>query len=123
MLLFQMFPVPLRRDPVQFVKTNMRKTSRRTYGVKNHFGPMGIVAGHQHSAHSWGTGQTVSRITRVSGGGTHRARQAVFGKFFWGNIVDETFFSHRQPGGNFFVVSKKDLTFSTRSNFSITLFI
>jgi len=40
---------------------------------------MGIVAGHQHSAHSWGTGRAVSRIPRVSGGGTHRAGQAAFG--------------------------------------------
>merc|ERR1712050_757357 len=42
-------------------------------------GPMGIVAGHQHSAHSWGTGRAVARIPRVSGGGTHRAGQAAFG--------------------------------------------
>merc|ERR550534_1417680 len=44
-----------------------------------HFGPTGIVAGHQHSAHSWGTGRAVSRIPRVSGGGTHRAGQGAFG--------------------------------------------
>jgi len=73
------FNVPLRRDLVQFVHTNMRKNARQAYGVKNHFGPMGIVAGHQHSAHSWGTGRAVSRIPRVSGGGTHRAGQAAFG--------------------------------------------
>merc|ERR1719357_88164 len=42
-------------------------------------GPRGIVAGHQHSAHSWGTGRAVSRIPRVSGGGTHRAGQGAFG--------------------------------------------
>lgn len=73
------FKCPLRRDLVQFVHTNMRKNSRQAYGVKNHFGPMGIVAGHQHSAHSWGTGRAVSRIPRVSGGGTHRAGQGAFG--------------------------------------------
>jgi len=73
------FTVPLRRDLVQFVHTNMRKNARQAYGVQNHFGPMGIVAGHQHSAHSWGTGRAVSRIPRVSGGGTHRAGQAAFG--------------------------------------------
>lgn len=73
------FSVPLRRDLVQFVHTNMRKNARQAYGVQNHFGPMGIVAGHQHSAHSWGTGRAVSRIPRVSGGGTHRAGQAAFG--------------------------------------------
>lgn len=71
--------VPLRRDLVQFVHTNMRKNSQQAYGVKNHFGPFGIVAGHQHSAHSWGTGRAVSRIPRVSGGGTHRAGQGAFG--------------------------------------------
>lgn len=70
---------PLRRDLVQFVHTNMRKNSRQAYGVQNHFGPMGIVAGHQHSARSWGTGRAVSRIPRVQGGGTHRAGQGAFG--------------------------------------------
>jgi large subunit ribosomal protein L4e len=57
----------------------MRKNKRQAYGVKCHFGPTGIVAGHQHSAHSWGTGRAVSRIPRVSGGGTHRAGQGAFG--------------------------------------------
>ena len=32
-----------------------------------------------HSAESWGTGRAVSRIPRVSGGGTHRSGQAAFG--------------------------------------------
>lgn len=36
-------------------------------------------AGHQHSAESWGTGRAVSRIPRVSGGGTNRSGQAAFG--------------------------------------------
>merc|ERR1712113_1053222 len=36
-------------------------------------------AGHQHSAESWGTGRAVSRIPRVSGGGTSRAGQGAFG--------------------------------------------
>jgi len=73
------FKVHIRQDLVQFVHTNMRKNSRQAYGVKCHFGPTGIVAGHQHSAHSWGTGRAVSRIPRVSGGGTHRAGQGAFG--------------------------------------------
>jgi len=73
------FSCPLRRDLIQFVHTNMRKNSRQAYGVQCNFGPMGIVAGHQHSAHSWGTGRAVSRIPRVSGGGTHRAGQGAFG--------------------------------------------
>jgi len=70
---------PIRPDIVQFVHTSMRKNRRQAYGVKVHNGPMGIVAGHQHSAHSWGTGRAVSRIPRVSGSGTHRAGQAAFG--------------------------------------------
>eukprot|EP01092_Planopodium_desertum_P004322 TRINITY_DN1885_c1_g1_i1.p2 TRINITY_DN1885_c1_g1~~TRINITY_DN1885_c1_g1_i1.p2 ORF type:complete len:340 (-),score=89.54 TRINITY_DN1885_c1_g1_i1:46-1065(-) len=49
--------------------------------AKNHRQPYAVsaVAGHQHSAESWGTGRAVSRIPRVSGGGTHRAGQAAFG--------------------------------------------
>merc|ERR1719321_131141 len=73
------FNCSLRYDLVQFVHMNMKKNSRQAYGVKVHFGPTGIVAGHQHSAHSWGTGRAVSRIPRVSGGGTHRAGQGAFG--------------------------------------------
>merc|ERR1712170_326687 len=57
----------------------MRKNQRQAYGVKCQFGPTGVVAGHQHSAHSWGTGRAVSRIPRVSGGGTSRAGQGAFG--------------------------------------------
>merc|ERR1712028_5136 len=37
------------------------------------------MAGHQTSAQSWGTWGAVSRIPRVSGGGTSRAGQAAFG--------------------------------------------
>merc|ERR1719497_228370 len=73
------FDTPVRPDLVNFVHTNMRKNQRQSYGVKSHHGPSGIVAGHQHSAHSWGTGRAVSRIPRVSGGGTHRAGQGAFG--------------------------------------------
>merc|ERR1719468_653279 len=36
-------------------------------------------AGHQTSAESWGTGRAVSRIPRVTGGGTSRAGQGAFG--------------------------------------------
>eukprot|EP01083_Nonionella_stella_P106282 306484_1 len=70
---------PIRPDILHFVHTNMAKNKRQAYSVKVHNGPTGIVAGHQHSAHSWGTGRAVSRIPRVSGGGTHRAGQAAFG--------------------------------------------
>jgi large subunit ribosomal protein L4e len=66
------FLAPIRPDIVQFVHTNMRKNARQAYGVSDN-------AGMQHSAHSWGTGRAVSRIPRVSGGGTSRAGQAAFG--------------------------------------------
>lgn len=38
-----------------------------------------LVAGHQTSAESWGTGRAVARIPRVRGGGTHRSGQGAFG--------------------------------------------
>ena len=63
---------PVRADIVQFVHTNMAKNKRQAYAVS-------WLAGHQHSAESWGTGRAVARIPRVSGGGTHRAGQAAFG--------------------------------------------
>merc|ERR1719263_1951986 len=63
---------PIRPDIVQFVHTNMNKNKRQAYAVNE-------MAGMQHSAHSWGTGRAVSRIPRVSGGGTSRAGQAAFG--------------------------------------------
>lgn len=66
------FLAPIRSDIVQFVHTNMNKNRRQAYAVN-------VDAGHQHSAESWGTGRAVSRIPRVSGGGTSRAGQAAFG--------------------------------------------
>merc|ERR1719223_1780092 len=66
------FLAPIRPDIVHFVHTNMAKNKRQAYAVK-------FEAGMQHSAESWGTGRAVSRIPRVSGGGTSRAGQAAFG--------------------------------------------
>eukprot|EP00013_Stygamoeba_regulata_P029297 CAMPEP_0177665008 /NCGR_PEP_ID=MMETSP0447-20121125/20817_1 /TAXON_ID=0 /ORGANISM="Stygamoeba regulata, Strain BSH-02190019" /LENGTH=351 /DNA_ID=CAMNT_0019171057 /DNA_START=16 /DNA_END=1067 /DNA_ORIENTATION=+ len=63
---------PIRTDIVQFVFSNINKNKRQPYAVSR-------IAGHQTSAESWGTGRAVSRIPRVSGGGTHRAGQAAFG--------------------------------------------
>jgi len=63
---------PIRSDIVQFVHTNVRKNRRQAYAVTDN-------AGHMHSAESWGTGRAVSRIPRVSGGGTSRAGQGAFG--------------------------------------------
>lgn len=66
------FTAPIRPDIVHFVHTSMAKNKRQAYAVS-------AGAGHQHSAHSWGTGRAVARIPRVSGGGTSRAGQAAFG--------------------------------------------
>jgi large subunit ribosomal protein L4e len=66
------FVAPIRPDIVHYVHTNMNKNRRQAYGVFQR-------AGMGHSAHSWGTGRAVSRIPRVSGGGTSRAGQAAFG--------------------------------------------
>ena len=66
------FLSPLRPDVVQFVHTNINKNHRQAYSVN-------LNAGHQASAISWGTGRAVSRIPRVSGGGTQRSGQGAFG--------------------------------------------
>jgi large subunit ribosomal protein L4e len=66
------FASPIRQDVVQFVHTNVNKNSRQAYAVNK-------VAGHQHSAESWGTGRAVSRIPRVAGSGTRRSAQGAFG--------------------------------------------
>jgi len=63
---------PIRPDIVHFVHTNMRKNRRQPYAVSE-------MAGHQHSAESWGTGRAVARIPRVSGSGTSAAAQGAFG--------------------------------------------
>lgn len=68
----QVFKCPIRPDVVNFVHTNLAKNSRQPYAVSR-------IAGHQTSAISWGTGRAVSRIPRVSGGGTHRAGQGAYG--------------------------------------------
>eukprot|EP00475_Leptophrys_vorax_P010967 TRINITY_DN1751_c0_g1_i1.p1 TRINITY_DN1751_c0_g1~~TRINITY_DN1751_c0_g1_i1.p1 ORF type:complete len:458 (-),score=137.08 TRINITY_DN1751_c0_g1_i1:50-1423(-) len=66
------FLAPIRLDIVHHVHRDMAKNKRQPYAVSS-------KAGMQHSAESWGTGRAVSRIPRVSGGGTHRAGQAAFG--------------------------------------------
>ncbi|KAJ6330897.1 hypothetical protein OIU76_009484 [Salix suchowensis] len=63
----------IRPDIVNFVHSNISKNSRQPYAVSK-------KAGHQTSAESWGTGRAVSRIPRVSGGGTHRAGSGSFRK-------------------------------------------
>jgi len=66
------FVAPIRPDIVHYVHTQMAKNRRQAYGVFQR-------AGMGHSAESWGTGRAVSRIPRVSGGGTSRAGQGAFG--------------------------------------------
>ncbi len=51
---------------------SIAKNARQAYAVNR-------WSGMSHSAESWGTGRAVSRIPRVSGGGTHRSGQAAFG--------------------------------------------
>jgi len=72
------FLAPIRPDIVHSVHTSMAKNRRQAYAVKVGW-RANMTAGHGHSAHSWGTGRAVSRIPRVSGGGTSRAGQAAFG--------------------------------------------
>lgn len=66
------FLAPIRPDLINWCHTQMNKNHRQPYAVNKD-------AGHQHSAESWGTGRAVSRIPRVSGGGTSRAGQGAFG--------------------------------------------
>jgi large subunit ribosomal protein L4e len=63
---------PIRSDIVNDVHTKMNKNHRQPYAVSS-------LAGEDTSATSWGTGRAVSRIPRVSGGGTHRSGQGAFG--------------------------------------------
>ena len=66
------FTAPLRPDLIQTVHTNMNKNHRQAYSVNKY-------AGKQAAAASWGTGRAVSRIPRVSGGGTSRSGQGAYG--------------------------------------------
>ena len=66
------FTAPIRRDVVHFVHSNVAKNARQPISVARD-------AGMQHSAMSWGTGRAVSRIPRISGGGTNRSGQGAFG--------------------------------------------
>ena len=65
------FQAPIRTDVVQFVHTNMAKNARQAYAVNR-------LSGHKYSAESWGTGRAVSRIPRVSGGGTNKSGNGAF---------------------------------------------
>eukprot|EP01002_Notosolenus_urceolatus_P002103 NODE_1556_length_1374_cov_223.646792_g1293_i0.p1 GENE.NODE_1556_length_1374_cov_223.646792_g1293_i0~~NODE_1556_length_1374_cov_223.646792_g1293_i0.p1 ORF type:complete len:394 (-),score=144.65 NODE_1556_length_1374_cov_223.646792_g1293_i0:134-1315(-) len=66
------FSAPLRHDIVKYAVAQISKNKRQAYGVQRR-------AGHKHSAESWGTGRAVSRIPRVSGGGSHACGAGAFG--------------------------------------------
>ena len=66
------FSAPIRDDLVTFCHSNMALNRRQAHGVYH-------LAGHEHSAESWGTGRAVARIPRISGSGTHRSGQGAFG--------------------------------------------
>merc|ERR1719433_2223212 len=66
------FSAPIRDDLVSFCHSNMALNRRQAHGVYH-------LAGHEHSAESWGTGRAVARIPRISGSGTHRSGQGAFG--------------------------------------------
>ncbi|CAI5437632.1 unnamed protein product [Caenorhabditis angaria] len=66
------FRTPIRPDLVSFIHDQVRRNKRQAHAV-------GVLAGKQHSAESWGTGRAVARIPRVRGGGTHRSGQGAFG--------------------------------------------
>jgi len=63
---------PLRNDIIKYVTMQLLKNKRQANGTDRR-------AGHKHSAESWGTGRAVSRIPRVSGGGTHATGSGAFG--------------------------------------------
>lgn len=66
------FSAPIRDDLVSFCHSNMALNRRQAHAVYH-------LAGHEHSAESWGTGRAVARIPRISGSGTHRSGQGAFG--------------------------------------------
>jgi large subunit ribosomal protein L4e len=63
---------PIRHDVIKYVVAQISKNKRQAHGIQRR-------AGHKHSAESWGTGRAVSRIPRVSGGGTHASGSGAFG--------------------------------------------
>jgi len=71
---------PIRTDIVNDVHTKINKNHRQPYARSS-------IAGEDTSAVSWGTGRAVSRIPRVSGGGTNRSGQGAFGNMCRGGRV------------------------------------
>ena len=63
---------PIRPDLVNVIHNSVARNKRQARGVS-------LLAGHQTSAESWGTGRAVARIPRVGGSGSHRSGQGAFG--------------------------------------------
>ncbi|KAG7593929.1 Ribosomal protein L4 domain superfamily [Arabidopsis thaliana x Arabidopsis arenosa] len=70
---------PVRPDVVNYVHAQVSNNSRQPYAVSK-------LAGHQTSAKYWRTGLAISRIPRVSCGGTYRAGQAAYGNMCRGEF-------------------------------------
>jgi len=68
----EVLTAPIRPDLVNVIHNSVAKNKRQARGVS-------LLAGHQTSAESWGTGRAVARIPRVGGSGTHRSGQGAFG--------------------------------------------
>lgn len=66
------FTAPIRPDIVNVIHNSVARNKRQGRGVS-------LLAGHQTSAESWGTGRAVARIPRVGGSGTSRSGQGAFG--------------------------------------------
>ena len=68
----EVLTAPIRPDLVNVIHNSVAKNKRQARGVS-------LLAGHQTSAESWGTGRAVARIPRVGGSGSHRSGQGAFG--------------------------------------------
>ena len=68
----EVLTAPIRPDLVNVIHNSVARNKRQARGVS-------LLAGHQTSAESWGTGRAVARIPRVGGSGTHRSGQGAFG--------------------------------------------
>lgn len=68
----EVLTTPIRPDLVNVIHNSVAFNKRQARGVS-------LLAGHQTSAESWGTGRAVARIPRVGGSGSHRSGQGAFG--------------------------------------------
>ena len=68
----EVLTAPIRPDLVNVIHNSVARNKRQARGVS-------LIAGHQTSAESWGTGRAVARIPRVGGSGSSRSGQGAFG--------------------------------------------